>query len=147
MIKSHCFANLIENCLYLIKNTVPGNLWGDVSFESLAAMKPLEAWDAVPDIVKSQALILTLCAEIACETQEGGHYTKGGPMPLLHGGRTDAALGIKFDLAKNWTPEMLKTFQNKELNNGRLAMLSIMSYFAAVSIPGSVPALTGADFL
>ena len=28
----------------------PGMLSSDVSFESLSAMKPLDAWDAVPDL-------------------------------------------------------------------------------------------------
>jgi len=37
----------------------------------------------------------------------------------------------------------LKKKQDAELNNGRLAMIAIMSFFAAVSIPGSVPALVG----
>ena len=30
----------------------PGMLSSDVSFESLSAMKPLDAWDAVPDLGK-----------------------------------------------------------------------------------------------
>ena len=37
----------------------------------------------------------------------------------------------------------MKTQRDKELNNGRLAMISIMSFVAAANIPGSVPALTG----
>jgi Chlorophyll A-B binding protein len=35
----------------------------------------------------------------------------------------------------------LKKRQDSELNNGRLAMISIMSFVAAANIPGSVPLL------
>jgi hypothetical protein len=41
--------------------------------------------------------------------------------------------------------ETIKTKQTRELNNGRLAMISIMSFIAANNIPGSVPALAGLD--
>ena len=33
--------------------------------------------------------------------------------------------------------------RNRELNNGRLAMIAVMSFIAAANIPGSVPALAG----
>jgi hypothetical protein len=33
--------------------------------------------------------------------------------------------------------------KDAELNNGRLAMISIMSFVAAANVAGSVPALTG----
>jgi Chlorophyll A-B binding protein len=37
----------------------------------------------------------------------------------------------------------LKKRQDSELNNGRLAMIAIMSFVAAANIPGSVPLLAG----
>jgi hypothetical protein len=39
----------------------------------------------------------------------------------------------------------LKVKQSRELNNGRLAMIAIMSFIAANNVPGSVPALAGLD--
>ena len=149
----------------------PGMLSSDVSFETLSAMKPLDAWDAVPDLGKlglfimvfyscnldnisyvlSDALILSLLsiscgiigkaqiyftiffAEVVSEAR-GTHYTKGGDYPT-----------IVFPPV-NFAPddaEELKTAQSRELNNGRLAMIAIMSFVAAANIPGSVPALIG----
>jgi len=109
----------------------PGMLSKDVSFESLSAMKPFDAWAAVPDAGKAQILATILIAELVTESK-GVHYTKGGPMP-----------GIVFPPIdfSNVNPETLKRKQDSELNNGRLAMIGIMSFIAAVNIPGSVPVL------
>ena len=40
-------------------------------------------------------------------------------------------------------PEELKIKQSRELNNGRLAMIAIMSFIAEANVPGSVPLLEG----
>ena len=111
----------------------PGMLSSDVSFESLSAMKPLDAWDAVPDGGKNQIYFTIFLAEFITECK-GVHYTKGGPLPTI------VFPPIDFS---NVDTGVLKTKQNRELNNGRLAMISIMSFVAAANIPGSVPALTG----
>ena len=74
-------------------------------------------------------------AEIVSEAQ-GTHYTKGGDMPTVIFPPIDFS-GVD--------PAELKTKQNRELNNGRLAMISIMSFIAANNVPGSVPALAGLD--
>merc|ERR1719251_478090 len=111
----------------------PGMLSSDVSFETLSAMKPFDAWDAVPDAGKAQILFGIFCAELATEAK-GVHYTKGGDLPTIvfppidFSGVNDAELKVK---------------QDRELNNGRLAMIAIMSFCAAANIPGSVPALAG----
>jgi len=111
----------------------PGQLSSDVSFESLSAMKPFDAWDAVPDAGKAQILGTIFIAELASESQ-GTHYMKGGKTPEV--------VFPKFDFS-GVDAETLKTKQTRELNNGRLAMIGIMGFIAANSVQGSVPALSG----
>jgi hypothetical protein len=113
----------------------PGMLSSDVSFESLSSMKPFDAWDAVPDAGKAQILGTIFIAELASECQ-GTHYMKGGMTPTVVFPPIDFS-GV--DAAT------LKTKQSRELNNGRLAMIAVMSFIAANSVPGSVPALAGLD--
>lgn len=111
----------------------PGMLSSDVSFESLSAMKPFDAWDAVPDSGKAQILFTIFIAELITESKPV-HYTKGGPLPTMVFPPIDFSGVNAATLAKK---------QNAELNNGRLAMIAIMSFIAASNIPGSVPALVG----
>ena len=113
----------------------PGMLSDSVSFESLSAMKPFAAWDAVPDAGKAQILFTCFVAELASESQ-GTHYMKGGKTPEV--------VFPKFDFT-GVDAEVLKTKQNRELNNGRLAMIGIMGFIAANNVPGSVPALAGME--
>ena len=113
----------------------PGMLSSDISFESLSSMKPFDAWDAVPDAGKAQILATIFIAELATESQ-GTHYMKGGPMPTIVFPPIDFS-GV--------SEETLKVKQSRELNNGRLAMIAIMSFIAANNVPGSVPALAGLD--
>jgi len=111
----------------------PGMLSSDVSFETLSAMKPLDAWDAVPDNGKAQIYFTIFFAELVSEAQ-GTHYTKGGDLPTI--------VFPPVNFATDDAVEMKKA-QSRELNNGRLAMIAIMSFVAAANIPGSVPALIG----
>mmetsp|Transcript_9159 Transcript_9159/g.15037 ORF Transcript_9159/g.15037 Transcript_9159/m.15037 type:complete len:205 (+) Transcript_9159:76-690(+) len=111
----------------------PGMLSSDVSFESLSAMKPLDAWDAVPDLGKAQIYFTIFFAEVVSEAK-GTHYTKGGDYPTI------VFPNVNFASSD---PEKLKVSQSRELNNGRLAMIAIMSFVAAANIEGSVPVLTG----
>jgi len=104
-----------------------------VSFESLSTMKPFDAWDAVPEGGKQQILALILLGELISESN-GVHYTKGGELPTI------IFPPINFS---GVDAETLKVKQDRELNNGRLAMIAIMSFVAAANIPGSVPALIG----
>ena len=111
----------------------PGMLSSDVSFETLSAMKPLDAWDAVPDNGKAQIYFTIFFAEVVTEAR-GTHYTKGGELPTI------VFPPIDFGSVN---AEKMKVKQSRELNNGRLAMISIMSFIAAANIEGSVPLLTG----
>jgi hypothetical protein len=72
-------------------------------------------------------------AELISEAK-GVHYTKGGDLPTIVFPPIDFSTVAADDL---------KLKRSRELNNGRLAMISIMSFAAAANIPGSVPALTG----
>ena len=111
----------------------PGMLSSDVSFESLSSVKPLDAWDMVPDGGKNQIYFTIFLAEVITECS-GVHYTKGGDLPTVVFPPIDFSGVNAEELAKK---------QDRELNNGRLAMIAIMSFCAAANIPGSVPALTG----
>lgn len=72
-------------------------------------------------------------AEIISESN-GTHYLKGGDLPTM--------IFPPIDFSKV-DAETLKVRQDRELNNGRLAMIAIMSFVAATNVPGSVPALVG----
>ena len=82
---------------------------------------------------KQQIIGLIFLSEIISEAN-GVHYTKGGDLPTIIFPPIDFS---SVDAAK------LKVQRSKELNNGRLAMIAVMSFSAAANIPGSVPALAG----
>ena len=105
----------------------------DLSFESLSAKKPLDQWAAVPDAGKAQIIGTIFIAELVSEFQ-GTHYMKGGDFPTIVFPPIDFS-GVDADT--------LATKKNREINNGRLAMIAIMSFISAANIPGSVPALIG----
>jgi len=111
----------------------PGMLSSDVSFESLSTLKPLDAWASVPEGGRTQIIGIIAIAEIISEC-DGTHYTKGGDLPEIIFPPIDFS-GV--DAAT------LKVKRDRELNNGRLAMIAIMSFVAAANIPGSVPLLAG----
>lgn len=111
----------------------PGMLSSDVSFESLSGMNPFDAWEAVPLAGKAQIIGTIFIAELSTESK-GTHYTKGGPLPEI--------VFPKFDFS-GVNPETLEKKRCRELNNGRLAMIGIMSYISACNVPGSVPFLNG----
>mmetsp|Transcript_13092 Transcript_13092/g.38995 ORF Transcript_13092/g.38995 Transcript_13092/m.38995 type:complete len:215 (-) Transcript_13092:53-697(-) len=117
-------AGWIVNGLHL---SFPGTIDYKTSFSDLAAMPPFEAWDNVPLGGKLQILGWIFCVEVASEMGKP-HYLKGGDFVTYDW----ANLGPKDEAA------MLRK-QNAELKNGRLAMIGIMSFFAAANIPGAVP--------
>jgi hypothetical protein len=111
----------------------PGMLSSDISFESLSSMNPFDAWGAVPVGGKAQILATIFIAEFITESK-GTHYMKGGPLPTM------VFPPIDFSGVSEKTMTLKR---NRELNNGRLAMISILSLVAANAVPGSVPALSG----
>ena len=113
----------------------PGQLSSDISFASLSTMNPFDAWGAVPVAGKTQILATIFIAEMITESKEV-HYTKGGPLPGMVFPAIDFS-GV--------SEETMKRKRTSELNNGRLAMIGMMSFIAAHNIPGSVPVL-GSNF-
>merc|ERR1719313_1732093 len=116
-----------------------------VSFESLSAMGPFEAWNNVPLLGQLQILWTIAGLEHASEClNPAGHYMKGGtPGDLKFLKNFWDTPGF----TKKLTPEQLAKKRTAELRNGRLAMIGIMSVCAATSIPGSVPFLANAPLL
>lgn len=111
----------------------PGMLSSDVSFESLSTMKPFDAWAAMPAEGQAQIIATIFWAELFSESKQP-HYTKGGSLPTI------AFPPIDFSSVDD---DKMKVARSRELNNGRLAMLAIMSFVSATNVPGSVPLLTG----
>merc|ERR1719482_2639761 len=121
----------------------------------IAGCTPQEQWDNIPLLGKLQ--IITLIGMLESYGEGAGapegyvHYTKGGKpgyYPPIKG--KGAGGQIFFNL---WDPfefpggpkylseESKARRLNSELQNGRLAMIGIMGFLAASSVPGSVPFL------
>jgi len=116
-----------------------------VSFESLSAMGPFDAWNSIPLLGQIQILWTIAGLEHASESlNPAGHYTTTGTPG-----------DIKFlknfwdtpGFTKKLSAEQLAEKRVSELKNGRLAMIGIASVVAASAIPGSVPLLSGAPAL
>jgi hypothetical protein len=119
------------------------------SFEGLSAPA---VWDATPQAARLQILIVIGFFEFWSESsyvldQDGtSHYMRGGkpgyfptwnelPHPALN-------LYDPFKKVKMSEEQKSKRL-NVEINNGRLAMLGLMSLISEARVPGAVPALAG----
>jgi hypothetical protein len=135
-------------------------------------VSPVALWEAQPMAAKLQ-IILTLgifewYSESAMSNSKGmgGHYMRGGKpgfFPPLKAEKGKGNNGVlvdgdgdmllphpvplnlydPFNFSRNKTDEQKARGLLVELNNGRLAMLGLMSFLAEGAIPGSVPALKG----
>merc|ERR1712182_147974 len=94
-----------------------------ISFASLAALDPLTAASKVPGAGIWQMIFAIGALEIYWENKYPSNKNAGN-------------FGVP---AVTTDPEKFKELQNAELKNGRLAMIGIISFACAVSIPGSVP--------
>merc|ERR1740123_1897714 len=111
-------------------------------------------WDTISDDAKWQIFSVIGFLEFWSElsTPNNKHYMRGG-RPGVYPDFTSGPDGIPhpvpfnlydpFKLSKNMSAETKKRRLNVELNNGRLAMLGIISLLAAQTTPGSVPFLNG----
>jgi hypothetical protein len=121
------------------------------SFEGLSAPA---VWDALPSASKLQILVVIGFFEFWSENswvleKEGqAHYMRGGkpgyfptfdeiphPVPLN--------LWDPFKVTKKLSEEQKAKKLNAEINNGRLAMLGLMSLVSEAKVPGAVPFLSG----
>ena len=126
-------------------NLLPGYLSkaDNVKFADLG-VKPIDAWAAIPDAGKIQIVLSIGLLEFHSEMvfDDKPHYTKGGPMPGNSNARWPWS-GDPLGIMDTLSPEDQLKRQNRELQNGRLAMIGAMGFSSAALIPGSVPALKG----
>ena len=113
-----------------------------------------EVWDAMPDIAKWQIIVFAGILEtwrenkVVLEGEGQKHYMRGGK-PGYFPTFDMLPHPVPFNLYDPWGVMADKTEEQKakgrlvEINNGRLAMLGLMSLVSEGSVPGSVPFLKG----
>jgi hypothetical protein len=133
-----------------------GFRWGFEPFKSITTNSPLEQWDALPPSTRWNLILGVGFLEGWGELRGTGepHYMRGGkpgyypnfdeiPKDTLSGWYPGLNL---WDPLKIYGKQSAETKARRlvvELNNGRLAMLAIMSFISEAKIPGSIPLLKG----
>ena len=127
-----------------------GLTWGvPFTFDGLMIQggSPPEQWDALPFGGRVQIILFVGFLEWWSEFG-GQHYMRGG-RPGEYPEFKDIPvhkipkLWDPLNLSKNLSPEAREKKLLAEINNGRLAMIGIMSFVCAAKVPGSIPALNG----
>jgi hypothetical protein len=133
-------------------------------------VSPTALWDGIPDAAKLQIILAIGIFEFYSEAAQalspgmGGHYMRGGKPgffpPFKEGSGSFKVLADAegrsllphpvplnlydpFNLNKNKSDEWKAKKLQIEINNGRLAMIGLMSFLSEGAVPGSVPALKG----
>jgi Chlorophyll A-B binding protein len=116
-------------------------------------LSPPEQWDYLPFASKLQILLFIGFLEYYSELTPGEgsdvglvHYTKGGKpgaYPSFKGIPHPVPFELfdPFGFSKKASAEKKERGLLCEINNGRLAMIGIMGFLSAETIPGSVPLL------
>jgi hypothetical protein len=116
------------------------------SFEGLSAPA---VWDATPQAGRLQILLIIGFFEVWSENSNAlrkdgtTHYMRGGKPGYFPTWSWPLNLFDPFGLQKGLSDEQKATKLNAEINNGRLAMLGLMSLISEARVPGAVPALAG----
>jgi len=118
------------------------------SFEGLSAPA---VWNAVPQAGRLQIFALIGLLEWwsefspALEKDGEAHYMRGGKPGYFPKFNEPYPLNLydPFGLFKDMGEEVKAKRLNREVNNGRLAMLGMMSLVSEARVPGAVPALKG----
>merc|ERR1719453_1273901 len=151
-------AGFVGYCIHANGIHFPWKIPGD----ELCApgVSPTALWQGIPYEAKLQIILAIGIFEFYSETAmrvEGGHYMRGGKPGLFPSFKArDPATGgpmlphpvpfnlyDPFNFNKNKSDEWKAKKLQTEINNGRLAMIGLMSLLSEGAIPGSVPALKG----
>ena len=108
-----------------------------LKFSDLGAMSPGEAWGKVPAAGVAQIFGAIAAVEVYELTHKDGVFVGGDAW------FKGFSSNLEFDplgFGKS-DPALVKTYKERELKNGRLAMIGIMGFVASDQIAGSVPML------
>eukprot|EP00977_Amphora_coffeiformis_P024964 scaffold17767_cov168-Amphora_coffeaeformis.AAC.2 len=108
----------------------------NIKFVDLAAVSPVEAVKMIPALGFGQIFAAIAVIEIYELTHRDGQFvTSDSVAPGLQSGGLNG-----YNL--NWNPLKIKITDRRklvEIQNGRAAMFAICAWFAAETVPGSVP--------